>query len=117
MVYRGGLENRFGLTADGGSNPSLSASIAGFKMSDTTWIIIWAAVTGALFAFLWRAGHLARLTTYVQQTREELRKCTWPTWDELKGSTVIVVISIAILGLFTVGVDLLFVQVFTLLHL
>ena len=25
MVYRGGLENRFGLTPDGGSNPSLSA--------------------------------------------------------------------------------------------
>ena len=27
MVYRGGLENRFGLTPDGGSNPSLSASL------------------------------------------------------------------------------------------
>jgi hypothetical protein len=26
VVYRGGLENRFGLTADGGSNPSLSAN-------------------------------------------------------------------------------------------
>ena len=25
MVYCGGLENRFGFTADGGSNPSLSA--------------------------------------------------------------------------------------------
>jgi hypothetical protein len=27
VVYCGGLENRFGLTADGGSNPSLSASL------------------------------------------------------------------------------------------
>ena len=27
VVYRGGLENRFGLTANGGSNPSLSASL------------------------------------------------------------------------------------------
>ena len=27
VVYRGGLENRFGLTPDGGSNPSLSASL------------------------------------------------------------------------------------------
>ncbi len=26
VVYCGGLENRFGFTADGGSNPSLSAS-------------------------------------------------------------------------------------------
>jgi hypothetical protein len=27
VVYRGGLENRFGFTADGGSNPSLSANL------------------------------------------------------------------------------------------
>src|SRR5438552_7914428 len=77
-------------------------------MSDTTWIIIWAAVIGALFAFLWRAGHLTRLTTYIQQTREELRKCTWPTWEELKGSTVIVAVSIVLLGGFTVLVDFIF---------
>jgi preprotein translocase subunit SecE len=75
-------------------------------MSDTTWIIIWAAAIGAIFAFLWRAGHLARFTAYIQQTREELRKCTWPTWEELKGSTIIVAISIAILGGFTFLVDL-----------
>jgi hypothetical protein len=27
VVYCGGLENRFGFTADGGSNPSLSAIV------------------------------------------------------------------------------------------
>jgi hypothetical protein len=27
VVYCGGLENRFGFTADGGSNPSLSAKV------------------------------------------------------------------------------------------
>ncbi len=45
---------------------------------------------------------------YVQQTREELRKCTWPTWDELKGSTVVVAVSILLLGGFTVLVDFVF---------
>ena len=49
-----------------------------------------------------------RLSNYVGETREELRKCSWPTWNELKGSTVVVMISIAILGGFTVAVDLLF---------
>ena len=29
MVYRGGLENRFGRKPNGGSNPSLSANFAG----------------------------------------------------------------------------------------
>ena len=37
---------------------------------------------------------------------EELKKCTWPTWDELTGSTVVVIISVALLGGFTVIVDL-----------
>jgi preprotein translocase subunit SecE len=37
-----------------------------------------------------------------------LRKCTWPTWDELKGSTVVVGISIVLLGAFTVMVDFVF---------
>jgi preprotein translocase subunit SecE len=68
-------------------------------------LAIWAGVIAALFGFLWWKGHLARLTNYVAETREELKKCTWPSWDELKGSTVVVMVSILILGLFTVGVD------------
>ncbi len=68
-------------------------------------ILIGAAVVSGIFAILWWSGYLVRLSNYVQETREELRKCTWPTWDELKGSTVVVVISIAILGVYTVGVD------------
>ncbi len=80
-------------------------------MSSNVWIIIWVVVIGGLFAWLWRAGHLMRFADYVKQTREELRKCTWPTWDELKGSTVVVGISIILLGAFTVGVDFLFTLV------
>jgi preprotein translocase subunit SecE len=73
-------------------------------------ILIWVAVIGAAFAFFWWKGHLARFATYVQLTREELRKCTWPTWAELKGSTVVVAIAILGLGLFTVVVDWVFSQ-------
>jgi preprotein translocase subunit SecE len=114
VVYCGGLENRFPLTGDGGSNPSLSAKSV---MQDTIWIIIWVVVVGGLFAWLWRAGHLARFATYIALTREELRKCTWPTWGELKGSTVVVTISIFLLGGFTVGVDQIFFRLFLLLKL
>ena len=62
-------------------------------------------VIGGAFLYMWRKGHLQRLATYVQETKEELRKCTWPSWDELRGSTVVVMISIALLGGFTVAVD------------
>ena len=85
-------------------------------MQDTTKIIIWAVLIGGAFVWLWRAGQLAKFAAYVQQTREELRKCTWPSWAELKGSTVVVMISIALLGSFTVGVDvviLFFVRAMT----
>jgi preprotein translocase SecE subunit len=68
-------------------------------------LIVWVAVIAAIFGYLWWQGHLVRLRTYVQETREELRKCTWPSREELKGSTVVVMISIAVLGLFTVGLD------------
>ena len=81
------------------------------------WIVVWAAIVGGAFAWLWRAGHLARFALYVKQTREELRKCTWPSWDELKGSTVVVGISILILGGFTVLVDQVFFRLFYLLKL
>jgi len=86
-------------------------------VSDLVKIGIWAAVVGTLFVVLWRKGYVRQLTDYVQQTREELRKCTWPTWEELKGSTVIVAISIGILGGFTVLVDQVLIQVFLIFKL
>ena len=78
--------------------------------SDIIWIIVWVVIIGGIFAWLWKAGHLLRFADYVRQTREELRKCTWPTWDELKGSTLLVGVSIVILGGYTVLVDLIFAQ-------
>jgi len=70
-------------------------------------LFIWVAVIGVIFTWLWRRGDLLRLSRFVQETREELKKCSWPTWQELKGSTVVVTISIALLGAFTVLVDYL----------
>jgi len=81
-------------------------------MNDTIWIIVWGVLIAAAFGWLWYAGHLKRFTDYVKATREELRKCSWPSWDELKGSTVVVFIAIGILGGFTVLVDQLFFQIF-----
>jgi preprotein translocase subunit SecE len=72
-------------------------------------LIIWAAVIGGAFAVLWFTGNLTRLRDYFLETREELRKCTWPTWDELKGSTLLVMISIALLGAFTAAIDFVLV--------
>ena len=69
--------------------------------------IIWTVVIGGVFGLLWRKGYLLRLTQYVQLTKVELKKCSWPTVEELKGSTVIVIVSTAVLGAFVVGADFL----------
>ena len=58
-----------------------------------------------VFGVLWYQGYLVKIRAYVAETQEELKKCTWPTWDELKGSTVLVMITMALLGLFTIVVD------------
>ena len=68
-------------------------------------LLVTVAVVATVFGILWRKGHLLRLRNYILETREELRKCTWPSWDELKGSTVVVMISIFLLGFFTVAID------------
>jgi len=40
------------------------------------------------------------LKTFLSEVQIELKKCTWPTRQELLGSTIVVVISVLILGFF-----------------
>jgi preprotein translocase subunit SecE len=67
--------------------------------------VVWAVVIGGVFGYLWWQGQIRRFAVYIQETREELKKCSWPTWQELKGSTVVIAISIALLGAFIMAVD------------
>ena len=80
-------------------------------MNEYTKIAIWMGAIAVVFGALWATGNLGRLRNYVLETREELRKCTWPSTDELKGSTVVVAISILLLGVFTMGIDFVLVHV------
>jgi len=47
---------------------------------------------------------ITALKTFLHEVKIELKKCTWPTRQELFGSTMVVVISVLILGVF-VGVS------------
>jgi preprotein translocase subunit SecE len=73
-------------------------------VSNLTLLFVVLAVGGA-FIYLWRKGHVARLSVYMAETREELKKCTWPTKEELRGSTVVVLIATVLMGLFIVCTD------------
>ena len=81
-------------------------------MNDSIKILIWVVVIGALFGLLWWQGHVRRLADYWKETWVELEKCSWPTLEELKGSTALIIVSISLLGAFTVAVDFLMNLVF-----
>ena len=67
--------------------------------------LIWFAVIGAIFAVAWKQGQLARLAAYVTATQQELKKCNWPSREELIQSTVLIFLVIGLLGVFTMASD------------
>ena len=75
-------------------------------------IAIWAVVIAGIFGYLWWQGQVQRLAVYVAETREELKKCAWPTWDELKGSTALIIVMVALLSGFIVIVDTFLFKIF-----
>jgi preprotein translocase subunit SecE len=74
-------------------------------VKNNTGLIITVLVVLAIFGVLWYQGYLIKIRNYVAETQEELKKCTWPSWDELKGSTMLIMVTMALLGVFTIAVD------------
>ena len=68
-------------------------------------LLIWAAVIGTVFGLLWKYGYLARFAKYVEDTQDELKKCSWPSREELRDTTVLVLCTIGILAVFLLVVD------------
>jgi preprotein translocase subunit SecE len=76
-------------------------------MKDLIPYIIGIVVLSVVFVLAVRAGLFLKFSAYWSETMVEMKKCTWPTWDELVGSTAVVTVTVGIIGGFTVGVDLL----------
>ena len=76
-------------------------------MNNNDWIhiAVWAVVIGGVFGYLWWQGQVKRLAVYVQETREELKKCSWPGKIELRDSTFLIITTVILLGVFVVVVD------------
>ncbi len=47
----------------------------------------------------------AKIRNYLRDVRNEMSKVSWPTKDELRDSTVIVIVLCLILAIFIFGVD------------
>jgi preprotein translocase subunit SecE len=48
---------------------------------------------------------------FVGEMIDELKKCTWPTRTELRDSTIVVILAVALLGVFTSISDFALYQV------
>jgi preprotein translocase subunit SecE len=59
----------------------------------------------------WRIGMVERLKKFLTEVRSEMRKVTWPTREELKESTKIVIIATFVVTIFVGVID----QILTLI--
>jgi len=55
---------------------------------------------------------IARTAEFFREVRAEVRKVTWPTWEELKKATTVIIIFVAILGVAIGWMDWLLQQIF-----
>src|SRR5438128_1098755 len=55
---------------------------------------------------------LGRVVDFLRDVQGEIRKVTWPTWEELKKATTVIVIFVALLGLVIGWMDWLLQQIF-----
>ncbi|KYO69295.1 preprotein translocase subunit SecE [Thermovenabulum gondwanense] len=60
-------------------------------------------------------GFLKRSGKFFKEVRSELKKVTWPTRQELVSSTIVVVTSVALVGLFIWIVDSFLVKILELI--
>ena len=65
-----------------------------------------------VFGYLWWQGQLKNLSLFIQETREELKKCSWPSWVELRGSTLLIIVTVAGLSAYVMVVDLILRTIF-----
>ena len=72
-------------------------------------LVVIAALAAALM--VWRRPVLAfaqRTGTFTQDVRGEVRKITWPTWDDLRRSTIVISAIVLVIGLLIGVMDKLF---------
>jgi preprotein translocase subunit SecE len=61
------------------------------------------------------ANPFVKVQEFVVQVWAELKKSSWPTRKELVDSTIVVIVTILVLGIFVALADLVFLRIIALL--
>ena len=57
-------------------------------------------------------GRIGRFFQFLREVRNERRKVTWPTFDELKKATTVIIIFVTVVGMMIGLMDSLFQLIF-----
>jgi len=55
---------------------------------------------------------LAGMVAYIRDVRVEVRKVTWPGWEDLRRSTFVIIVVVILIGIVIGVMDLIFSRVF-----
>ena len=78
-------------------------------MDLTSKLVIAAITLGALYGLtVWQRHLVAQLHTFLVEVRVELKKVTWPGGKEVRSTTMVVVVTVIIFGVFLSTVDVIF---------
>ena len=55
-----------------------------------------------------KSGPVAAMKRFSFEVKQELHKCTWPSWTELRGSTIVVILSVILFAVLVAVADVLF---------
>lgn len=72
------------------------------------------ALVAVAVLVVWREPVFAtvqRSRTFLEHVRAEVRKVVWPTWDDLRKSTIIITILVIIIGIIIGIMDVLFSKI------
>jgi preprotein translocase subunit SecE len=50
-------------------------------------------------------GWIASARSFLKDVRVEMTKVTWPSWEELKGQTLVVIVAVMLIAAFIGSVD------------
>ena len=53
------------------------------------------------------SGRIERVRVFLKQVRDELKRVTWPSRREVRATTIVVIVTSILMGLYLWGTDLL----------
>lgn len=60
----------------------------------------------------WGPQKFRQVKTFFAEVKAELKKVTWPSWPEVRATTIVVIATTVFFGFYLFGIDLLLSQVF-----